>query len=79
MIRDHLKIIRKVIADLDVTGRRYELQPAPHPLEKLIRALPSCAGTVAGEAVVVSSMSTSIKLPRHPSSSRRAARSYVGA
>ena len=53
MTRDHLKIMRNVIADLDVAGRQHDLQRAPHSLDKLLTALPAYAATVNGKALVV--------------------------
>ncbi len=53
MTRDHLKIMRNVIADLDVPARRHDLQLAPHSLAKLTSGLSAYAGTVDGEVMRV--------------------------
>jgi signal transduction histidine kinase len=51
--RDHMKMMRNVVRDLDPAARARDLSPLPHSLGDLARALREFTGVVGEEAVVV--------------------------
>ena len=51
--RDHMKMMRNVVKDLDLAARARDLAASPHSLGDLAHALRELTGTVGGESVVV--------------------------
>jgi len=51
--RDHRKMMRNVVLDLDATARARDLAFLPHSLVELARTLRAFAGVVRGEPIVV--------------------------
>ena len=51
--RDHMKMMRNVVKDLDVAARARDLAEVPHSIGDLAQALRELTGTVGGESAVV--------------------------
>jgi signal transduction histidine kinase len=51
--RDHMKMMRNVVSDLDPAGRARDLAPLPHSLDDLARAMAEFTATLGDQPIVV--------------------------